>query len=350
MPRRIGDFRLTLKEKGFDAFLVSNFYNILYLSGFKTLVETEREAWFLVTADKEYLFTDSRYKAEGVRLITPEKRLIKHLEEIIKEEKIKALGFEADDLRVSEYEAFQKELKESKLIPTEKLITRQREIKDDGEIKKIKEACRIIDECLRAIVKTIKIGVGEKEIAQNIEFWLKNKGYGVAFDPIVAIDENSAVPHYNTGSGNNTKIKDRSIILIDAGARFKDYNSDITRMICVGKPGKEIVDAYDKLLAAQSAAIERLGNEKYYKNIDALCRRGFSYGHSTGHGVGLEVHEYPKVATLSQDKIVANQIMTIEPGIYIPNRWGMRIEDTVLINKEGRPEALTKFSNRLLII
>src|SRR3989344_655038 len=350
MPTRIDIFRKTLNQKNIDAFLVSDFYNILYLSGFKTLVDNEREAWFLVTKNNVYLFTDGRYRAPSniLRLITPEHRLTQHLKEIIEKEGIKTLGIEGDDLKFSEYQAFKNNLKAAKIITTERLIIAQRQIKDADEIEKIKEACEIIDRCLTEIVPTIKVGAGEKEIAFKIEFWLKNKGYAQAFYPIVAVDKNSAVPHYDTKSGNNIKIKNSSIILIDAGARVKDYNSDITRMFFVGKPKTEMLNAYNQLLDIQAKAVEKLNKEKFFKNIDSFCRQqlsvaGFpSYSHSTGHGIGLQVHEYPKLSAISEDRITPNQVVTVEPGIYFSGRWGMRIEDTVLIKEEG-VEALTKF-------
>ncbi len=339
MLGRIELFRKTLKEKDLDAFLVSNFYNVFYLSGFKTLVDSEREAWFLVTQKYVYLFTDGRYRApeDILRLISPEKRLIQHLQEIIEKDAIKTLGVEGDDLKLSEFLIFKDKLKETELISTESLLVRQRERKDSGEIEKIKEACRVIDRCLKEIAPAIKVGVGEKEIANKVEFWLKNKGYEPAFETIVAVDENSAVPHYDARRGNNAKIKNSSIILIDAGARVNDYNSDITRMFFVGEKKTEIVNTYNTLLKVQSETVKRLKTEKFYKNVDSFCRKqltaaGFpTYSHSTGHGIGLEVHEYPKISSVSEDKILPNQVVTIEPGIYFPGKWGMRIEDTVIV-------------------
>lgn len=340
MSIRINAFRKTLKEKGLDAFLVSNFYNILYLSGFKTLVDSEREAWFLVTQKNVYLFTDSRYRApnHNLRLITPEKRLAQHLQEITEIEKIKTLGVEGDDLKLSEFQTIKNKLNNVAIVSTERLIIRQRAIKSKEEIEKISKAREVIKRCLTEISKTIRVGVGEREIANKIEFWLKNKGYNIAFDPIVAIDENSATPHYDTKSGNNLKAKNSSIILIDAGARVKDYNSDITRIFFIGKASDEKLKTYNKLLKLQKETIKKLETENFYKNIDAFCRNkltalGFpNYPHSTGHGIGLEVHEYPKISAISEDKIYPFQAVTIEPGIYLPNKWGMRVEDTIIVH------------------
>jgi len=362
---RVDKLRKTLQEKNLDGFLVSNFYNILYLSGFKTLVDNEREAWMLVMTRNAYLFSDSRYLNDKlqitnnnsiinnkyliIKLITPEKGLIKHLKEITGKEKIQRLGFEGDDLKVNELQKLKEKLINIEFIPTEKLIIKQREIKDESEIEKIRKACKITDECLTEIVKTIKVGQTEKEIAFKIEFWLKEKGYDLAFYPIVAVDENSAVPHYDTKTGNNKKVKNNSIILIDFGTKYQDYLSDITRVVFVGKPNDEIINAYNKLLAVQTKTIEQCGNETICKNLDSFCRQQLNYPHSTGHGVGLEIHEYPKISLTSTDVFSPNQIITIEPGVYFENKWGMRVEDTVLV-KENGVEVLTKFDKQPPII
>ncbi len=294
----------------------------------------------------------------SLKLITPDKGLIKYLQEIVIEEKISNLGVEGDDLKLNEFNKLKQELKNVEVVPTEKLIIKQREIKDEIEIEKIRMACQIADKCLEDVVKTIKVGSSEKEIAFKIEFWLKEKNYDLAFYPIVAIDENSSLPHYDTRDGNNEKVKKRSIILIDFGAKYQNYLSDITRMIFVGKPTDEMINIYNKLLHVQEKTTKYLDIRRSHDNydgkkIDSYCRQqlttNYSYPHSTGHGVGLQIHEYPKISPISTDEIKAGQVFTIEPGIYISNRWGMRIEDTVLINKGGT-EILTKFRKQITVI
>jgi len=364
--QKVEKLRKTLKEKGPDGFLVSNFYNILYLSGFKTLVDDEREAWMLITAKNSYLFSDSRYlnvksqnsnlksTSQILKLITPEKGLVKHLQEIIVEEKIKKLGFEGEDLKYGEFLKFKEQLETIKIVPTDRLIIYQRAIKNEEEINKIKRACQVSDQCLTEIIKTVRAGTSEKEIAFKIEFWLKEKDYNLAFYPIIAIDENSSVPHYNTRSGNNKKVKNGSVILIDFGAKYQDYCSDITRMIFVGKPNNEVLNIYQKLLSAQQKTIKQFSNETICKNLDSFCRQqltnSYSYPHSTGHGVGLQVHEYPKISQTSIDTLQQNQIFTIEPGVYNEGKWGMRIEDTILVKENKQIDVLTKFGKQPLII
>ena len=187
----------------------------------------------------------------------------------------------------------------------EKLIIKQREIKDEDEIEKIRKACQIADECLTEIVKIIKVGQTEKEIAFKIEFWLKEKSCDLSFYPIVAIDKNSSLPHYSTKDGEG-KVKKNSIILIDFGAKFQDYHSDITRMIFVGEQSNEIINVYRKLLEAQTKTVKRLKIDNNPVSIDQFCRQLLTfnfklstYSHSTGHGVGLQIHEYPKISLSS---------------------------------------------------
>lgn len=355
--QRVMAIRNKMLSLKIDALLISNYYNILYLSGFKTLVDNEREAWLLITKKGEYIFTDNRYasSAHNIRYISSEKRLTKHIQEIVDEEEIKTIGFEAEDLKFLEYEAFKKNIDSAELIPTEKLTMKLREVKEGYEISKIKNACRISDLCLEEIIKTVAIGKTEREIAFNIEFWLKKRGYDLAFYPIIAVDENSAIPHYDTRGGNNRKIRAGSIILIDFGAKHEDYLSDMTRMVFVGRPENQIAGSYEKLLQVQKKSISRINSESILKNVDLYCRKTLdedglpNFSHSTGHGVGLEIHEMPKVSPLTDDRKKEGQVITIEPGVYLPGKWGMRIEDTVLVGKLGA-EVLTKSSKKLLII
>jgi len=375
--QRINKLREILREKKIDALLISNFFNIFYLTGFRGLSESEREAWVLITGRDCYLFTDARYvdilssrdpKGRGdlfrndinIKLITREKKLLQHLEEIIRDEKINSLGFEGEDLKFFEYQGLNNKFNKIVLVPTTQLIVRLREIKEIKEIEKLKKAAEIGDKCLTDIVKTIKNGQKEKEIAWKIEKWLKEKGYDYSFYPIIAFDENSAIPHYDTKAGSNKKLKKGSVILIDFGVKYQGYCSDITRMFFLNRPKTKIMNIYNILLATQQKTINLLTTRRSslsYKDIDEYCRQQLAmnkhqltYPHSTGHGVGLEVHEYPKLSLSSEDILQSNQIFTVEPGIYFERKWGMRIEDTILFNKKCGVEVLTKFSKGLMII
>jgi len=352
-----------------DSLLVSNFFNILYLTGFKTLTKTEREAWLLITKKNVYLFTDSRYINNNKvvsspiikKLITLNNGLLRYLKEIINNEGIKNFGVEGDDIKINEFNKLSVFLDKTKIIPTQKLILNLRSIKDFNEVQNIKKACKVSDRCLTELIPLIKVGVSEKEIAFKIERWLKEKDFDLAFYPIIAIDKNSSIPHYDTRTGNNTRIKDRSIILIDFGIIYSNYVSDMTRVVFFKKPKQEIINYYNKLQLAQEETIQNLSYPRSwvrYEEVDNFCRKQLLdqgiplnniYSHSTGHGVGLEIHEHPKISKISENLIRENQIITIEPGIYKQNRWGLRIEDTVLIKNNGC-ETLTRFSKEPSII
>ncbi len=355
--QRISSIRKIFTTQSIDALFISNYYNILYVTSFKTLTTDEREAFVLVTKKNIYLFTDARYvyTDSGVilKLIEPGKGLFFHLGTIIKEEKIDTLGIESEDLRVHEYEKLKSVFNPSKIIPLEKTIIKLRAIKENDEVKKIEKACEIIDQCLENIIPSIMIGDSEKKIAFQIERWIKEHGFDLAFDPIVAVDANSAIPHYDTKEGNGI-VKSSSIILIDFGVKYQNYMSDITRMVFV-KPTDEMINNYKKLLETQEQTIERTGKETDPKIIDSLCRENLeekqlpNFSHSLGHGVGLEIHEYPKLSQMSDDTIVNNHVFTVEPGVYFPNKWGMRIEDTIVV-KNGKAEVLTMYTKEPIII
>jgi len=354
---RINKLQNTFGKNGIDAFFISNFYSILYLTGFKTLTNDEREAFVLVTKKNTYLFTDARYVFTNpgiiLKLIEPGKGLFFHLEEILKEEQIQNIGIESEDLRVHEYEKLKTLFSSIKTISLERAMIKIRAVKEDSELANIQKACEITDQCLKEIIPTLVERDTEKGIAFRIEKWIKEHGHDLAFDPIVAIDEHSAIPHYNTKEGNGI-IKNNSIILLDFGVKYNNYLSDITRMVFL-HPTKEMIDTYSKLLEVQKKTIGIIGKEKDPRIIDSICRAGLKekqlpdFPHSLGHGVGLEIHEYPKLSQMFDDSLIENHVVTVEPGVYFPDRWGMRIEDTVVVKNNGA-EILTNFTKEPIIL
>lgn len=347
--------------KSCDAFFVTNFYNILYLTDFKSLSPEEREAYVLVTKKKTYLFTDGRYLTKELtvysllfavetKLITQEKNITQHLQEIIKQEKIERLGFESEDLKHQEFVLFKKKLP-VRFIPTKNMVRQIRIVKDSQELATIEKACRLADDCLQDTRKIISVGMREREIAFKMEQWIKKRGYGLAFQPIiVAVDKNSSVPHYETGDG---VVRKGSIILIDFGIQYNNYISDITRMFFMGKQSTEVVNAYSALRSAQEKTVTYLSENKTAKDIDLFCRsrlKGFpDYMHSTGHGVGLEIHEDPRLSFRSEDVLEDGNVFSVEPGVYIEGKWGMRVEDTVALHN-GKPKILTGFTKEMIIL
>lgn len=350
--------RSRFKSYGIDALLVTRFFDIRYLTGFKTLAPQEREAYVLVTKNRVIVFSDGRYKAQSrdfqFCLLTHDKGLIAHLSELCAGERWKTIGFQKEDLKWYEYDTLSRHL-QTALVPVEHAILRIRVLKSPEEIKCIRRASEEGDRCLEDLEQMIRPGVHEKEIAWHIEKRLRERGFDIAFEPIVAVDANAAIPHYDTKEGNGVVSSD-SVILVDFGACYKGYNSDITRMFFTGRPDARIRAAYDTLLEAQKAAVRFARRGRRCADVDALCRNkltesGFpGFPHSTGHGIGLEVHEYPKISSASSETIETGSVFTIEPGIYMPGKWGMRIEDTVHIGGNGEAEVLTKYPKGMRLV
>lgn len=353
MNKRIHKVQTAFKANKVDALLISNYYNILYLTGFKTSIPEVHEAYVLITKKDVFLFTDKRYKPAFKKTIyiTREKRLTAHLKEQAAKKKVTKLGVEGESLTIAEYQIFSKKLPGLKMVPTTGIVQKLRLIKDQDELEKIRRACHLTDQCLSEIIKTIKAGQTEKEIAYRIETWIRTHNLVPSFEPTVAADQNSAIPHYDTRGGNGV-VKKNSLILIDMGIKYKEYCSDITRMFVTGNCTPAVQKAYEILLKVQRMTIQKANKTSKIKEIDLYCRKLIEVGglkhfvHSTGHGVGLEIHEAPHVSSGSTEKNTAGQVFTIEPGVYYENKFGMRIEDTIAVTEKG-VEILTKFPKTL---
>lgn len=366
MQKRVAHVRKILESHKSDAFLISNFHNIQYLSGFVSLSPQEREGFMLVTADSTYLLTDGRYMDQllvadskkndyKLLLIEPTNTVFDHMLDLIKAHQIRKLAFEPENVTFQEYVLLTQAFPSLTLISIPGAIETLRSIKDENEIKTIKKACELTDEFLTEIVKSFSSGMFEKECVNKIESLIKKQGHGLAFDPIiVAVDKNSALPHYDVRRGHGV-IQKNSVVLIDLGISYKQYVSDITRMIFFGRQSDKIIKTYKSLQSAQEKTIAELSKTQKAKEIDAFCRAELqasglpSYPHSTGHGVGLEIHELPKLSSISPHEICNGNVFTIEPGVYYEGKWGMRVEDTVAF-VDGQPQALTHFSKDPLII
>ncbi len=354
---KLKQLRIYLQKQALDAILISNFFNILYFSGFETLTKDEREGFLFVTKKNAYLFTDARYTYSGsaaeLRYLEPNNGLLNQLSSIYTNEMITAVDFEADDLKYNEYELINKTLATKRFVPTQGLGIMLREIKTSEELASIEKACKLTGVVLNEFLPYIKIGLQEREAAVVLERIIKGKGYGLAFDPIIAVDENSATPHYNTKNGSGSIAKN-SVILVDFGISYDNYVSDITRMIFMKEAPNEAIEAYHVLHEVQKQTVKKVKICDSLKDIDIFCRdaiqkKGYpNYNHSTGHGIGLEIHEYPKVSFNSSDKKRENQVFTIEPGIYMNGKWGLRLEDSVVV-QNGEARILTPFPKELLL-
>ncbi len=349
-----------LLKKNLDSFLVTDLFNIRYLCGF-----TGSNGYLLFFEGKVYFYTDFRYELQSEREVSADKIIIikrnfftSPPKEFLK---LKRLGIERESVNVDNYnkilDYFKKRNKRLKVLPLPNFIKEElRAIKDEEEIKLISKAARITDEVFNKLLNEIKEGVREKDLALFIENEFRKEGE-IAFPVIVAGGENSALPH---ARASEKKIKFGEAIVIDIGMKYNDYCSDMTRTVFLGKVDNELKKIYQIVYDAQSRAIDFLREDKNKKiktkDVDFKARsyikdKGYDkyFGHGLGHGVGLEVHERPWVSFLSKDKIKPNMIFTIEPGIYLPNIGGVRIEDLILF-REKEVILLSQSDKGLLVL
>ena len=337
-----------LINKPLDAFLVRKKENISYLTGARG-----EDSLLFVSPGKNILITDSRYEEEykksaikcSVR-ITKAKDLSQVIIEACAETNSRSIGFEADHFTYQGYLKLKKLLGNRKLIPLTAVVENIRMIKDDSEIRDIRQACKDGARLMNYAVKITKQGKSENSVRRGIETYaLKNNLEPAGFDIIVASGKNSSMPH---AAPSDRVINRHEMVIIDLGAIYSGYNSDLTRTIFLGKISHKYLHIYTAVLASQSIAIESLKPGVYAKDIDAVSRRyisdrgmGSFFLHSLGHGIGRETHEIPAISQNSEIKLEKGMIITIEPGIYIPGWGGVRIEDDVVITKNGC-EVLTK--------
>lgn len=345
---------MLLAEEKLDALLISSSYNIRYLTGFDGFGTHEREGFALITNKNLYIFADPR-ASEGARNHSINttviefgagKRLLPQIQELIEQEKLSIIGFE-ENLTYSEYKRFKK-LKNVKFKLTEEIVEEIRVIKDIDEIKTLQEACKLSDDAFSYVLKNMRINMSEDEVAWIIEKYIREHGGELAFPTIAAFGKHSAVPHHKTG---NQKLKANDIVLLDFGAKVNGYHSDMTRTVIFGTA----TDTFKKMYEAV-----RIGQEKAFtpptltpEAIDKTAREHIislkypSVPHSVGHGVGLEVHELPHITPGYKDLLLPNTPFTIEPGIYVNDFGGARIEDTVWFDGE-KISALTKSPKNLI--
>ena len=343
--KRFTNVRKILEEKQVDALLISSIPNIIYLSGFSGFSKEEREGFLLITKNHNFVITDGRYRS-AVKLglkdfnfveIEQGQSLTEIVSIIATKNKIARLAIEKDNITVFEFEILSKTFKKIKNFSLSSL----REIKNEEEILLIQKACNLADKAFDYILGKIKKGVSEKELVSEIEFFIKRTA-DISFPTIVAFGENCALPHHQS---TNKKLMKNQIVLLDFGVKIDNYCSDMTRTIFFGKATTEFKKMYQAVLEAQKQAIDFLirNSNKDIKasSVDKIARdyivsRGFpAIPHSLGHGIGLEVHENPKLSPNSKFELSLGNIFSIEPGIYIPNFGGVRIEDLVLLTKKG---------------
>ena len=348
--QRLDNLRAVIDEKGIDGLLISDGENRRYLSGF-----VGSAGYLFLTSDCAVLATDFRYTEQAAEQ-APDYRIdritgkLDWLPCLCAEFGVKKLGFEADDITVSQFErfkqAFSEKGSEASLESTAGLTLELRAVKDEHELGLLSRAIQIGDEAFDEVSDQIEPGMTEAEVAERIEQAVKSRGAeSVSFETIVASGPNAARPHHRAG---DTVIREGQTIVIDMGARYKGYCSDLTRTIVLGEADDKTKRVYDIVLSAQLAAIELVEAGMTGTDADMLARKviqetghGDDFGHSLGHGVGLQVHENPGVGPTSKGELKDGMVFTIEPGIYLPGWGGVRIEDIVVL-EQGRARVISK--------
>jgi len=351
-PDRLSTVRKKLSALKLDALWVIEPNNRRYLSGFKAADSqlNESSGSLLISRKKALLLTGPIYREEAEKeagdfeVITARRSLLEELPEILSGLKVKRLGFESAYLIWGTHREltanFRKKRLSGRLVPVKDMIEDMRLVKDKSEIIKMAISARMISEILETVIKGLRPGKREKEIAGQIEDMAREIGAdGLAFPTIVASGPNSALPHAVPGS---RKIRAREPVVIDAGVRKDGYCSDITRTVFVGEPTRTFQKIYRIVRQAQLAALDILNPGLEGEKADSLARNiiqkaGFGeyFGHGLGHGVGLQTHEQPRLAPRQNVKLESGMVVTVEPGIYIPGKGGVRLEETVVIEKKG---------------
>ncbi len=352
--QRLDRLTASLSEQNLDGIYITNMTNVRYMTGF-----TGSAGSCLVTMDNQYFFSDGRYLTQSKSEVKGFNRIIgneAHLKMMSKNcdlsDGIK-LGFEADFVSVSLFNNMKKQFTHVNWEKTSRIIEELAAVKDDTELDALRTAVEITDQVYKEVLPMIKVGVTEKEIAHELSFRYRAYGDGEAYSPIVATGANSALPHAVSG---DRPFEKGDFIVIDAAAKYAGYHADMTRTPVVGEATDRHREIYEIVKVSQQKGLDGVKAGLSCKDADALTRNhidGAGYGeyyiHSTGHGLGLEIHTMPRLSSMSTDTLQENYVVTIEPGIYIPEWGGVRIEDDVIIQKNGC-EVLNQTSKELMIL
>jgi Xaa-Pro aminopeptidase len=346
-------------DAGVEALLVTRLPNVRYFTGF-----TGSAALLLVCRDRAVFVTDGRYAEqapEQLRAAGVEAEIVIRPSQAGQREAMTAaaggigqLGLEAHGVTWAQQRAFADEwFEDAELVATEGLVEGLRRVKEPGEVARIRAACAIADEALATVAPTFVDGPTERDVALALELEMRRRGAsGVSFDPIVASGPNGAKPHARP---TDRRVQPEELVVIDFGCVVDGYCSDMTRTLSFGDPGPEARRLFEVVLASQQAGRAAVRAGADCAAVDRACREvieaagwGDEFVHGTGHGVGLEIHEAPRVAATARDTLGLGDVVTVEPGVYLPGVGGVRIEDTVVVTAEGA-DALTASPKDLVL-
>ena len=324
-----------------DALLVSSPASVRYLTDY---IGSNGLLW--IAGDEEIFFTDPRYAIEASHKVTCniqvcKKPLIEEAAALLKKKKWKRIGFESAWLNVAQYDKLKDSLGLGKsLQPTSGIVEGIRAVKSQSEVAKIRRSVVLNSEAFARTLRRIRVGLKEQEVAAELDFQMRVLGAEKpAFDTIVASGPRTALPHAHPSVH---RLAGNELLLIDMGATLEGYTSDMTRVLYLGSPPRPVKQMYKAVLEAQMAAIREVRSDVSVAKVDGAARNVLkqhgldkAFVHSTGHGLGLEIHETPRIAQKEKTKLKAGMVITIEPGVYIEGVGGIRIEDTVLVTENG---------------
>lgn len=348
-------FLSKLSENNVDAFFLTGQQNIRYLTNF-----SGEDAFLLAFPEEISIIVDSRFTLQaqeecfrGVKVLEYKGKISSFVKDLLLKKKAHWLGLESNRISFSLFKEVY-EIPFVRTVPLSGVVETIRMKKDRGETEKIAKACDIASKAFEDTLKLIKEGVTERDIASELEYRFKKYGGDKpSFDTIVASGKRGALPH---GVASNAKIKAHEPIVFDFGTFFEGYASDCTRVVCLGKPSKEVSQKYNILQESQKLGLEKARAGIKCSELDGAVRdylkkKGLSekFTHGLGHGVGLEIHELPHVNSNSDTVLEEGMVVTIEPGLYFNNKFGLRLEDTVVIEKEGIRN-LTKLPHEIIAI
>lgn len=351
---RIEKLREKMKENCLDGVLLVGDPNRNYMSGF-----TGDESFAVIGLDRSIFITDSRFteqakaQVKNFEIRQYNGKIEEFLNDVVEELGIKTLGFEEDILTFDKYCLYAKNMS-CQLVPMEGMVEKLRIVKDSDEVAAIRKAASIADEAFMKILQFVKPGMTEREVGVELEYWLKRFGAsGLSFPSIVASGERSSLPH---GQATDKVIRMGDFLTLDFGCVYNDYCSDMTRTIVMGNATEKMIEVYNIVLKAQEAALKSFkpgvtGSEVDKVARDIIKENGYGnyFGHGLGHGVGREIHENPRVSPMGNTVLRAGMVVTDEPGIYLPNEFGVRIEDLVFITENGC-EVLSKSPKDMIFI
>ena len=348
---RISNLKEKIARENLDGLILTDMKNIYYLTGFSGTAGT-----IFMTAEHSYFMTDDRYIGIACQLITgfeiiQTRDALSEIADLA--EDLQAIGFE-DTVDFAFYRVLAEKLKKAKLVPTTNFVAELRQIKEVDEIATIKKACQIADKAFEAVLRYIEPGRTEIEVANFLDFKMREMGAsGISFDTIVASGKRSSLPH---GVATHKMIEFGDPVTIDFGCYYNHYASDMTRTVFVGEASPKMREIYQTVRQANEALIAEAKEGMSLADFDRVPRdviEAASYGghftHGIGHGLGLDVHEIPYSGAKAKGALMSNMVVTDEPGIYIPDFGGVRIEDDLLITEEGC-QVLTQSPKELLVL